>query len=44
VPQFLWLQSTDGSDPHTVCTRIDDAASLSKLTYYAVKLLKLLAE
>jgi hypothetical protein len=40
---FGYLTHEDQSDPVTVCTRVDDIASLGKLAYYAIRLLKILS-
>lgn len=40
---FGYVADSDRSDDVTVCTRVDDIASLAKLSYYAIKLLKALS-
>jgi hypothetical protein len=41
---FGFLSRTDKSDEFTHCERVDDIANVAKLAYYAVRLMKLLAE
>jgi hypothetical protein len=40
---FGYLTRQDETDPVTVCDRVDDIASLTRLAYYAAKLIKVLS-
>jgi hypothetical protein len=41
---FGYITSQDDTGPTTVCTRVDNIVSLSRLAYYAVRLVKILRE
>lgn len=41
-PLLNYLTHQDDTGPNTVCSRVDDVLKLTRLAYYAVKLLKTL--
>jgi hypothetical protein len=41
---FGYVTKQDDTGPTIVCTRVDNITSLTRLAYYAVKLVKILSE